>query len=90
MLPLLEFWSDNTKAIGVQAISSGCLDAFQQIGFVLDESRFWMIRPTETLDVNWSSEWLLDPLESAKAPAIAAVLKDAFTGGVGQYGKRDL
>ncbi len=89
-MPLLEHWSNNQKPIGAQAIAPHYIEAFQQVGFVLGESRFWMIRPIEPLLDHWSSEWILSPLASTKASEIAALLEDAFSESIGQYGKRDL
>lgn len=49
-----------------------------------------MIRPTSEMDATFSPEWELISLTSDLAPRIADLLYQAFTGGVGQYGKKDL
>jgi ribosomal protein S18 acetylase RimI-like enzyme len=91
VMPLLEYWSDEEKdIIGAQAIASPFVQAFQQFGFTLQESRFWMIRPTGQMTMNWSSAWSINPLDPEQAQDIALLLKEAFAGGTGQYAARDL
>ena len=89
IMPLLEVWSDEQKPIGAQAIPAQYQNAFQAHGFVLQESRHWMIRPTAKIDVKLASEWQMKPLAPQSADEIAKLLEDAFKGGVGQYGRRD-
>lgn len=45
VLPLLEYWSDDAKAIGAQAISPDCLDAFQQVGFIPGDRLHQLSKP---------------------------------------------
>jgi GNAT superfamily N-acetyltransferase len=89
VMPLLETWSDDQKLIGAQAIQPQYLEAFQSVGFVLEESRFWMIRPTEKIKMEPPNNWSLQVLTVGKSEEIAQLLKSAFSGGVGQYGARD-
>ena len=45
MLPLLEYWSDGAEAIGAQAISPDCLDAFLQVGFISGDRLHQLSKP---------------------------------------------
>ena len=89
VLPLLESWSDEQQSIGAQAITTHYLETFRSFGYVLQESRFWMIRPTEALVADWSPTWELACLAPDKANGIAGLLEEAFAGGTGQYAARD-
>lgn len=89
VMPLLDHWSDSSKPIGAQAIATAYLDAFQQAGFSLQESRFWMIRPTAQINSDWTAEWRVSSLNPEQPEALASLLEASFSGGVGQYGTRD-
>jgi hypothetical protein len=90
VLPLLTVWSDAAKPIRAQAITTHVSAALQAAGFVLQESRFWMIRPTAVLATDWPPDWTLSPTTADQAGAIASLFHAAFRGGVGQYGTRDI
>ena len=89
IMPLLEDWSDVTKPIRAQAVPSQYIESFKAIGWNLEESRFWMIRPTEKSNIDFPVEWSLQPMARNKIDEIASLLTNAFSGGVGQYGARD-
>lgn len=88
ILPLLEYWSDQRKPIVAQAIVPTYVPAFQQLGFRLQESRVWMIRPTVQTTMDLAAPWSLRAFDVASAPAVAQLLYNAFAGTVGQYGAR--
>ena len=88
VMPLLAQWSD--KTIKAQEIVSAYLGAFQEVGFNLQESRMWMIRPTQSFEINWPAEWTIEGLKADQSEEIAALFERAFSGSVGEYGTRDL
>jgi ribosomal protein S18 acetylase RimI-like enzyme len=90
IIPLLVDWSLPSKPIHAQGISSQYLPTFQQFGFRVQESRHWMIRPTAVLPTQWQQGYAIRPCRPNDAPAIATLLHDAFTGGIGRFGKRTL
>ncbi len=89
LIPLLRHWSDPTKPILAQGITTYHLSTFEQAGFVLQESRAWMIRPIEPQSESPTSNWQHKPISPMDAATIGKLLHAAFQGGVGEYGRRD-
>jgi hypothetical protein len=52
-MPLLHHWSGSDKDIQAQGITTNYVQAFQELGFGLQESRRWMIRPTASQATQW-------------------------------------
>ncbi|MCP5100421.1 MAG: GNAT family N-acetyltransferase [Chloroflexi bacterium] len=90
VMHLLFAWSLPSKPIRAQGISQQYLQSFQQMGFQLQESRHWMIRPTAVSPTTWPAQYTVRPLHPTDTDLIAHLLLDAFKGGIGQYGTRDL
>lgn len=63
------------------------VSAFQLLGFQLEESRHWMVRPTQTFETNPFAYQHLQP-QPTQTDAIAQLMSAAFAGGAGQYGSR--
>ena len=63
--------------------------AFQSLGFVVKESRRWMLRPIQTYD-DVSFDFLRSSPQAKQTDTIAELMYRAFHGGVGQYGQREV
>ncbi len=88
LMPLLRSWSRPEKSVWARGITDEHLQVFIALGFKLDASRRWMIRPTAPFEPAWGA---LRPqaLEEGRAAAIAQLLHRAFAGSPGEYGRRD-
>jgi len=75
------------QPLQARSILTEHIPAFQMIGFQLEESRYWMLRPAQTFDDIAFSYQRVAP-QPAHTQAIAELMAAAFDGGVGQYGKR--
>lgn len=64
------------------------VEAFQMLGFTFEESRRWMLRPTQAFNIHFDLR--REPPDSSQSNAIAELMFAAFLGGVGQYGARDV
>ena len=62
--------------------------AFENLGFEDEEIRCWMIRPAQAYDVSFELDQ--KPVNVAQTEVIAQLMHDAFHGGIGQYGQRDI
>ena len=62
--------------------------AFQRLGFQIEESRCWMLRPTQAVDVAFELPPV--PVDVAHTDALAELMLAAFQGGAGGYGQRDV
>lgn len=72
-----------------QGITADYVSAFQMAGFQIMESRVWMLRPTQAYpDISFDYDRVLPQVD--QSDAIAQLMFAAFTGGVGQYGQRDI
>jgi hypothetical protein len=81
---LLGSWSD--KKIKAQETVSPYLDAFQKIGFTLQESRMRIIRPTQSFNIDWPSDWPAESLKIDQLEEIAALFQKSFSGAVDKFG----
>lgn len=72
-----------------QGILSEHVEAFEQVGFETKESRCWMLRPTQIFDNN-SLKYDRTSPQPTQIDTIADLMLNAFQGGVGQYGRRDV
>lgn len=71
-----------------QGITSDHVHAFQMLGFQITESRCWMLRPTQAYDVHF--DFTRTAPQADQTDTIAQLMVAAFSGGVGQYGARDV
>lgn len=79
----------NEGQVHARNILGAHVPALQMLGFQIEESRCWMLRPTQTYeDIPFVFKRALP--EAAHADQLAQLMLAAFEGGVGQYGQRKL
>lgn len=89
LLPLLRHWSDDSKAISARYILPEQVASLEKEGFSITEQRHWMICPVMPYTVDFGDDYELARPVIDGANQYAEVFFAAFSGGVGDYGKRD-
>lgn len=79
----------STDILNARNILSEHVHSLQMLGFQVEESRRWMLRPTQPYP-NIPFEFERTVPQAEHAADLAALMYAAFHGGVGQYGKRDV
>ena len=89
LLPLLDYWSDEEQAIRAMYVLPEQIAVLEQHDFRIVEQRRWMIRPVTRFQVDFEPNYQAVYPEIADLDEITEIFVAAFSGGIGEYGRRD-
>ncbi|WP_291578430.1 GNAT family N-acetyltransferase [Clostridium sp. UBA6640] len=75
---ILVYWSDSDKPIEASTVDSSQVELYEKLGFIKVESGRWMVRPTETFNINWEDNYYVRPPKREDELEMGKLLHEAF------------
>lgn len=75
---ILIFWSDFDKPIEASTVDSSQVELYEKLGFIKVGSGRWMVRPTETFNINWEDGYYVSSPKREDESEMGKLLHEAF------------
>ncbi|WP_454054277.1 GNAT family N-acetyltransferase [Clostridium sp. Marseille-Q7071] len=75
---ILVHWSDSDKPIEASTVDSYQVKLYEKLGFIKVESGRWMVRPTETFNINWEDNYYVTSPKREDELEMGKLLYEAF------------
>ncbi len=75
---ILVYWSDFNKHIEASTVDSSQVELYEKLGFIKVESGRWMVRPTETFNINWEDNYYVTSPKRENELEMGKLLYEAF------------
>lgn len=77
-------WSDKIKEIKASVVDPSQVDYYQRLGFRIADMGRWMVRPTESYDIDWEEQYEVRTPSAEDTESLGALFFHAFKNDVGR------